>query len=155
MILFGHEDMLKPASHYLQMSWVIVLMRHCRLCYIFFFGTLLLIGFDIPSCEYIKLMMASGMPLISLAVLLAMVGASDTRVAEKLVEQQAFEFLLILSTCSWCIPRIWLSTSDPDGLPLGCCSYSSTSVNVPCASNYGRSISLFLTEAFIADAHLL
>lgn len=38
------------------------------------------------------------------------------------------------------IPRIWLSTSDPDGVALGCCSYSSASVNVPCASNYGRSI---------------
>jgi len=30
-----------------------------------------------------KLMMALGMPLVSPAVLLAMVGASDTRVAEK------------------------------------------------------------------------
>lgn len=82
MTLFGQEDMLKPASHYLQMSWVIVHMRHCRLCYNFFFGDLL-IGFDIPSCEYMKLMMASGMPLVSLAVLLGMVGASDTRIAEK------------------------------------------------------------------------
>ena len=41
-------------------------------------------------------MMASGIPLVSLAVLLAMVGVS----LKKLVEQQAFEFLLILSTCS-------------------------------------------------------
>lgn len=86
MILFGHEDMLKPASHYLEMSLVIVYVRHCRLCYIVFFlifGSLLLIGFDIPSCEHMKLIMALGIPLVSLAVLLAMVGASDTRVAEK------------------------------------------------------------------------
>lgn len=52
-------------------------------CFYFIFGTLLLIGFDIPSCECMKLMMASGIPLVSLAVLLAMVGAFDTRVAEK------------------------------------------------------------------------
>lgn len=72
MMLFGHEGMLKPASHYLEMSWGIVYMRHCRRCFIgfLFWGTLLLIGFDIPSCEYMKLIMDSGIPPVSLVVLL-------------------------------------------------------------------------------------
>ena len=54
---------------------------------LFFWGTLLLIGFDIPSCEYMKLMTDSGIPPVSLVVLFAMVMASGTRVAEKLVKK--------------------------------------------------------------------
>lgn len=46
-------------------------------------------------------MIASGIPPLSLVVLLVMVGASDKCVAEKVGEQQAFEFLLILSIYSW------------------------------------------------------
>lgn len=54
-----------------------------------------------------KLMMASGIPLVSLAVLLAlagllaMVGASDTCVAEKIESSRHLNFSLILSTCSF------------------------------------------------------
>ena len=82
MMSFGHEDMLKAASHYLEMSRGIVYMRPCRRLYCFFRVTLLLIGFDIPSCEYMKLMMDSGIRALSPVVLLAMVIPSDTHVAE-------------------------------------------------------------------------
>lgn len=83
MMLFGHEDILKPASYYLEMHRCTVYMKHCRCWYIVFFW-----GPDFPSDLIsplanirMKLMMDSGIPVISLS--LAMVNTSNARVTRK------------------------------------------------------------------------
>lgn len=77
--------MLKPALHYLEMSWVIVYMRHCCLCYI---DSFLILGpyFSLDLISLLRVYEIDGglgIPLVSLAALLATVGVSNTCLAEK------------------------------------------------------------------------